>query len=118
MPGESYAEGTLFGKTSSASTLIAGDPYNVTLSAVDLYKFHTTKYPGNLNDLLDKPSDNTLAEKWAGPYIDGTSALLDPWEQEYHFAAPGKHNQETFDVWSIGPDGQDGSEDDVGNWES
>ena len=37
MPGETYAEGTVFGKTGSASTLIAGDLYNVTLRAVDLY---------------------------------------------------------------------------------
>jgi general secretion pathway protein G len=31
--------------------------------------------------------------------------------------APGKHNPDTFDVWSVGPDGQDGTDDDIGNWE-
>jgi general secretion pathway protein G len=42
----------------------------------------------------------------------------DPWERDYRFAAPGKHNPESFDVWSVGPDGQDGSADDIGNWEN
>ena len=87
-------------------------------SAVNLYKFHTKNYPANLADLMNKPSDSKLAERWAGPYVESSSALLDPWDQEYHFAAPGKHNQETFDVWSVGPDGQDGNDDDIGNWES
>jgi general secretion pathway protein G len=31
---------------------------------------------------------------------------------------PGKHNTDSFDVWSVGPDGQDGTEDDIGNWQS
>ena len=29
----------------------------------------------------------------------------------------GKHNSDSFDIWSTGPDGQDGTEDDIGNWE-
>ena len=37
MPGETYAEGTVTGKTGGASGLIAGNSYNVTLRAVDLY---------------------------------------------------------------------------------
>ncbi|MEQ1918384.1 MAG: hypothetical protein ABL955_04235, partial [Elusimicrobiota bacterium] len=37
MPGESYAEGTVSGKTGSPSTLTAGSSYNVSLRSVDLY---------------------------------------------------------------------------------
>ncbi|UPT74472.1 MAG: hypothetical protein M0D55_01655 [Elusimicrobiota bacterium] len=37
MPGETYAEGTLVGKTGSPSTLTAGSSYSVSLRAVDLY---------------------------------------------------------------------------------
>ena len=84
--------------------------------AVDLYKFHTKKYPGSLEELVTKPSDATLADRWAGPYME--KVAMDPWDNEYRFAAPGKHNAETFDVWSVGPDGQDGSADDIGNWEA
>ena len=83
-------------------------------SAVNLYKFHTKNYPGSLKDLNDKPSDAKAAERWHGPYLD--KAPMDAWDHEYKIAAPGKHNTESFDVWSIGPDGQDGTADDIGNW--
>lgn len=85
-------------------------------SAVNLYKFHTKEYPQALDNLTQKPSDSRLANNWHGPYLDTTSVPQDPWDRDYHFAAPGKHNTESFDVWSTGPDGQDGSADDIGNW--
>lgn len=83
--------------------------------AIDMYRFHTKQYPAELQELVDKPSDTALADRWGGPYMD--KIARDPWDNEYRFAAPGKHNAETFDVWSVGPDGQDGSADDIGNWE-
>jgi general secretion pathway protein G len=86
-------------------------------SAVNLYKFHTRNYPGDLSGLVAKPSDANIASRWNGPYLDSSKVPQDPWDREYRFAAPGKHNPETFDVWSVGPDGQDGTEDDIGNWE-
>jgi len=85
-------------------------------SAVNLYKFHTKEYPSNLNELATRPSDSRIADHWHGPYLDTTDIPLDPWDREYRFAAPGKHNPDTFDIWSVGPDGQDGTDDDIGNW--
>jgi general secretion pathway protein G len=86
-------------------------------SGINLYKFHTRNYPAGLEGLTTKPSDANIANRWAGPYLDSTKVPLDPWDRDYKFAAPGKHNADTFDVWSVGPDGQDGTEDDIGNWE-
>ncbi len=42
----------------------------------------------------------------------------DPWGNDYRYQAPGKHNPHSFDVYSAGPDRQDGTADDVGNWEA
>lgn len=83
---------------------------------VSLYKLHTRNYPTSLTDLVEKPSDEAIAKRWEGPYLEGGKVPLDPWDREYRFTVPGKHNTETFDVWSVGPDGQDGTEDDIGNW--
>lgn len=83
---------------------------------INTYQTHTRRWPGSLKDLVNKPSDAKVAERWSGPYLEDESALLDPWDNEYRFAAPGKHNTESFDVWSTGPDGQDGTADDIGNW--
>jgi len=85
-------------------------------SAINMYRFETKQYPDSLEDLVNKPGDATLASRWDGPYMD--KIAKDPWDQEYRFAAPGKHNPEGFDVWSVGPDGQDGSADDIGNWDN
>lgn len=87
-------------------------------SGINLYKFHTRSYPQGLDNLINKPGDATIAERWAGPYMDSTKIPQDPWDHEYKFVAPGKHNRDTFDVWSMGPDGQDGTADDIGNWET
>lgn len=41
----------------------------------------------------------------------------DPWGQPYRYRFPGKENPGSYDIWSIGPDGKDGTTDDVGNWD-
>jgi general secretion pathway protein G len=87
-------------------------------SAVNLYKFHTRSYPTDLSGLISKPSEAGAASRWAGPYLESAKVPVDPWDHEYKFVAPGKHNPESFDIWSMGPDGQDGTGDDIGNWES
>lgn len=40
----------------------------------------------------------------------------DPWGRPYQYQFPGKHNVGSYDIWSMGPDGQTGTNDDVGNW--
>src|SRR5262245_33495668 len=82
-------------------------------SVVNVYKLHTKNYPGSLDDLVNKPGDSKVAERWEGPYLDVQKIPADPWDNEYKFAAPGKHNTESFDVWSMGPDKQDGTDDDI-----
>jgi general secretion pathway protein G len=84
--------------------------------AIDLYRLNMRQYPSDLQELVTEPSDAASAAKWGGPFMD--KIAKDPWDQEYRFAAPGKHNADSFDVWSVGPDGQDGSADDIGNWEA
>jgi general secretion pathway protein G len=84
--------------------------------AIDRYRLDMRQFPSSLQELIAKPSDATLANRWGGPYMD--KIARDPWDREYRYAAPGKHNTESFDVWSLGPDGQDGSDDDIGNWDN
>jgi general secretion pathway protein G len=83
---------------------------------IDTYQMHTRSYPSSLQDLINQPSDAKLADRWSGPYVKDNNALLDPWDNEMKFTSPGKHNTNSYDIWSVGPDGQDGTEDDIGNW--
>ena len=43
------------------------------------------------------------------------SIPLDPWGHPYRYLEAGVHNPDSFDLWSAGPDGVDGTEDDIGN---
>src|SRR4051812_3948219 len=52
-------------------------------SAINLYKFHTRGYPQGLDNLINKPGDAAIADRWAGPYMDSTKVPLDPWDHEY-----------------------------------
>lgn len=58
---------------------------------------------------------NAELENWNGPYILEYS-LVDPWEQEYKYQYPGVRNPDSYDLWSLGPDGVE-SDDDIGNWD-
>lgn len=40
----------------------------------------------------------------------------DPWGADYNYESPGSHGDSKFEVWSNGPDEEDGTDDDVVSW--
>ena len=84
---------------------------------IDMYKFELKQLPNSLDDLVNEPSDPKLAKNWH-QYMKGNKELVDPWDNPYKYESKGKKNQGSYDVWSTGPDGQDGTADDIGNWKS
>jgi len=84
--------------------------------AVELYYVDISKPPAELNDLLVRPADAKVSRHWGGPYLKKGSELIDPWEDPYEYAAQGTRNAGSYDVWSLGPDTQNGTADDIGNW--
>jgi general secretion pathway protein G len=107
---------SIFGASEKANLKAAEAQISPLKGAIRMYFFNMNKYPASLNDLMEKPSDAKEAEKWGKPYLDD-KLPPDPWDNEYQYANPGKHNTEEFDVWSNGPDGQSGTDDDIGNWD-
>jgi general secretion pathway protein G len=82
-------------------------------TALDRYEVDNGFYPKSLADLVTRPSD---AKNWNGPYLD--EVPKDPWQQPYVYVYPGRNNTTGYDLYSIGPDGQDGTADDIGNWQT
>jgi general secretion pathway protein G len=83
------------------------------------YRAHMGDYPTTqegLQALVTPPSGK--ADRWRGPYVEPAKVPLDPWGEPYHYAYPGSHNKDGYDLWSAGPDHQSGTDDDIGNWES
>ena len=65
----------------------------------------------DLEVLLLPPDDGGGPQ---GPYLNKADDLIDPWQHLYLVRIPGEVNYD-FDVYSIGPDGQSGTEDDIFN---
>lgn len=84
-------------------------------SALDEYDVDMGVYPQSLQDLLQQPHN---AHNWHGPYFDPPTLPVDPWGNPYQYSYPGKHNATSYDLWSAGPDGKSGDQDDIGNWQT
>lgn len=85
--------------------------------ALRLYEVDNGRYPTTqqgLAALLVKPSSPPVPENWKGPYIE--QEPLDPWKRPYLYRHPGTHPPRDYDLFSAGPDGKDGTEDDIANW--
>lgn len=83
---------------------------------ISTYYIDTNQYPLDLDSLRRPPANMANPQKWAGPYLN-KEIPLDPWGNQYRYLFPGKFRPEEYDIWSLGPDGIDGSEDDIGNWQ-
>ena len=110
------AVGVFSGTREKAESDAAKANVNLIKGHIGRYRLDCRKYPESLQDLVSKPSHLKDPDKWAGPYME--TVPLDPWDNEYQFKAPGEHNANSFDIWSRGPDGADGTEDDIGNWQT
>lgn len=62
-----------------------------------------------LEALRVAPADLKNQAKWSGPYLE-KELPNDPWGGQYQYE---QINAEEFRIWSNGPDGTSGSEDDV-----
>jgi general secretion pathway protein G len=83
------------------------------------YRFQVGNYPTTeegIAALMTAPSNK--ADRWRGPYLESTTKLplLDPWGAPYQYRYPGTHNKDSYDLWSKGPNGTDGTDDNIGNW--
>lgn len=81
------------------------------------YKTKAGIYPTTeqgLKALVERPSSGPAPRSWK-QYLK-EAALTDPWSNPYQYRYPGKHNPESYDIYSWGPDLKDGTEDDIGNW--
>mgnify|MGYP001425423900 FL=1 len=77
--------------------------------SIELYKLQNAGYPSTaqgLEALVSPPKGKPIMER----------VPQDPWGNDYIYVVPGAKNTIKFDVRSKGPDGVEGSEDDVGNW--
>ncbi len=89
-------------------------------TALDGFQEDCGRFPSTSEGLtsLVKCPTSISQQKWRGPYLDAIPA--DPWGREYVYLSPGKHNTNTFDLYSLGEDGASNSggqdPDDIASW--
>jgi general secretion pathway protein G len=83
--------------------------------ALDAFEIDCGRYPSTeegIRALLDQPQGLT---GWRGPYLK-RGVPKDTWGNPYIYRYPGQHNVNGYDLYSFGPDGQEGGGDDIDNW--
>ncbi len=85
-------------------------------TALDAFEVDNGYYPKGKSGLLDLVQRPANAQNWHGPYLDNIPK--DPWQNDYIYECPGRHNSSSFDLMSVGPDGRAGSDDDITNWQT
>ena len=93
-----------------AATRNAIDAYK---TALGLYHQDNGSYPTTkegLVALIDPPKG---LPNWKGPYLDPPMIKRDPWGRSYVYRQPGEKNPNSYDLFSLGPDGVEGTEDDI-----
>lgn len=83
--------------------------------ALDAFEIDCGRHPTTEEGLISLIQQPNNAKDWHGPYLKKGSPK-DPWGNPYAYRCPGQHNTDGYDLYSFGPDGQDGGGDDVDNW--
>ena len=104
-----FAGRTEQAREAAAKTQIA--TFGTVLDAFEVDNGYYPKGKNGLGDLVQAPRD---AKNWRGPYIK--EVPKDPWGNDYVYECPGKNNPTSYDITSMGPDGQLGGTDDINNW--
>ena len=93
----------------AATTMVENISQALRFFAIDCGRLPTTEE--GLRALMEQPAN---VKNWKGPYLE-KGIPKDPWDTPYVYRCPGNHNND-FDLYSFGPDRNEGGGDDVDNW--
>jgi general secretion pathway protein G len=103
------------GRTEQARITAATTQISSFSTALDAFEVDNGYFPKGRNGLEDLVSQPRDAQNWKGPYLK--EVPKDPWNNDYVYECPGKHNPSSYDLLSMGPDGRTGGDDDITNWQ-
>jgi general secretion pathway protein G len=114
----------LIGRAEQAKIQLAQTHIKTLSDQLELYRLDNGRYPSDgqgLQALVRQPSGDPPARNYPpGGYVRGDS-LIDPWGSQYKYRTPGQYNTHSFDLYSMGPDGQEGGDSDnadITNWDT
>jgi general secretion pathway protein G len=106
----------LLGSQERANIQKAVSDINALETSLTMYKMDNYHYPTteqSLAALVTETDIEPAARRFPqGGYVKRLPN--DPWGSEYQLLNPGENG--AMDVFSMGPDGEPGTDDDIGNW--
>jgi general secretion pathway protein G len=87
-------------------------------TAIDMFEQDAGRFPSTSEGLTVLTRQQGLGsdvKAWKGPYLK-REVPTDPWGNPYVYRQPGNVNTTGYDLFSMGKDGKEGNEDDIGNW--
>ncbi|HVW99327.1 MAG TPA: type II secretion system protein GspG [Candidatus Babeliaceae bacterium] len=86
---------------------------NTTLKAVNTaiqtFQADTSTFPTSLSELLTRPSEEKIAKRWDGPYLE--KEPLDGWKRELQYQLNPRGAQPPYELYSWGPNGEGSPEE-------
>ncbi len=106
----------ILGNTEEAKLKKAAIDIQQLESALEMYKLRNNVFPSTEQGLEALVTASNIEPVPRNFPTDGFIKRLpqDPWGNDYQLLNPGEMG--TIDIFSSGPDGQPGSDDDIGNW--
>lgn len=106
----------ILGNTEEAKLKKAAVDIQQLEGALEMYKLRNNVFPTTeqgLDALVTEPTIDPIPRNYP---TDGFIKRLpqDPWGTDYQLISPGELS--SVDLFSSGPDGQPGTDDDIGNW--
>jgi general secretion pathway protein G len=87
--------------------------------AISMFHLECGFYPDALESLVGPPSSGRTCKGYPPEgFLSKKEVPVDPWGKAFNYAQPGTHNRDGYDLWSAGPDAEDGTSDDITNWAS
>lgn len=91
---------------------------NDVAAQVDRFNMDMNRYPESeegLQELVEEPEDEEEQENWRGPYLKDGIVPEDPWGQKIQYERFEDEGESAapYRVYSMGPDKEDGTEDDI-----
>ena len=109
----------LSGQSAKAKVVATQNQIDSFKTALGVYELDNGLFPSTeqgLEALIARPSGGALPN-WKGPYLDPPVIRLDPWGHAYIYKYPGVKIPNGYDLSSPGPNGVEGDDDDIGNWQ-
>lgn len=85
---------------------------------ISLFELECGFLPTTLDDLITPPTSRTCKGYPAGGFLKKKEIPKDPWGNFFNYDPSGSRSGFGYDLWSNGPDGEEGTADDITSWTS